>query len=923
MTSEERLRAEVQKGIELRFPEGMPESYKARLEYELGIIESMGFPDYLLVVKDFLEYGRLLGYVPKEKIKEAPITIAELKAYIKQNGYTNPGFRIGPGRGSAVGSLVCYLLGITNLDPIKYGLLFERFLNPERVSMPDIDSDISADTRQKVIEYVQNKYGKDAVCGIMTTNAQAPKGSIRIAAKFYGLKEYNEPMTSLGNTICKDVPKDVGTSFATTVDETGRVDQESETSLYDYLREKYKTDKDAIEVLRWAKVVEGSFTAYGSHAAGIVISDNKDVSDYIPLRWNSRTGMMTTQCDMAQTEENGLLKFDFLGLKTLDIITESMFMIEKNHGIIIDPLKIDVNDSRVYKEIFAAAKTNSVFQFESAGMKAMLKRFKPACFEDLIILVSMFRPGPLQYLDGVIDVKNGKKEMTFLTPELEAIVGKTYGAIVYQEQVMEICQQLAGFTLGHADEVRRYMSKKKKDKLAHEEEVFISGCEHKGISKEIATELFNQMMDFARYAFNKSHAAAYAYNAFITAWLKCYYPAEFMAAALNWADNDGISGLVYEAQSLGVKVYAPDINLSQKEFSAADGSIRFGLSSIAGVKNHADEILADRANGQYNSVKDFCIRINPNIQVIDHLISAGAFDAFSKNRVAMKVMVNEIKEVIPNIQKKTSFIKSANLVLPVCEKLSAQELIAMQEEAGLKAEIKEPTTAEKLQKRIDNASQTLSVLNSDLSLIKEKNIEENKTERMANEKNFLGMYVTEHPMDFYPNCSTLKVSPVSEISEFSEAAYGVVINLQIKSRKKDGAKMAFFELEDRSGKIDVCCFTKAYAEYADVIKEGAVLKLIGKVDVEEEEEETRLKFFVSEATIIAEEKKPVLLAIESLEQFKAISDTFRETYEEKEGRALILYDMKADKFVRYPVKVRDSILTLKNAKEYSLENAPK
>lgn len=922
MTSNEILDQKIQQGIKWRFPDGMPEDYKARLEYELGIIKNMGYTDYHLVVWEFLNYGRLLGFVPKEKISEAPLDTEELSKWIKDNGWNNPGFRIGPGRGSAVGSLVCYLLGITALDPIKYGLLFERFLNPERVSMPDIDSDISATTRQKVIEHVQYLYGKDAVCGIMTTNAQAPKGSINIAAKFYGLKKNNEPMTTLGRMISKDVPKDVGVSFATCVDATGAVDKESTTTLCDYLLNKYADNQDAVEIIKWAKIVEGSFTAYGQHAAGIVISDNEDVSEYIPLRYNPGSGMMTTQCDMVQTEDNGLLKFDFLGLKTLDIITEAIFMIEKNHGIIVDPLSLDVNDPKVYKQILSAGKTDSVFQFESAGMKSMLKRFKPECFEDLIILVSMFRPGPLQYLDGVINVKNKVTPMSFICPQMEAITGNTYGAIVYQEQVMDICQKLAGFTLGHADNVRRFMSKKKADKLAHEREAFIEGCKNNGISSETADELFSQMMDFASYAFNKSHAAAYAYNAYITAWLKCYYPAEFLAAALNWADKDDISGLMYEAKSLGVKVMAPDINISQKEFCVVNGDIHFGLSAVAGVKDHTDEIIRERKLGPFKSLKDFCVRVNPNAQVIDHLICAGAFDEFSSNRAAMKLMVEDIKNILPTIQKKSSFIKSAEFVLTSVEKLTGEQLIALQTENGLKPEIKEPTTAEKLSKRIENAKQALAGAKQDLSFIREKILTENKTERMALEKEFLGMYVTEHPMDFYPTAEEMKCKTIDGIDPSSTVAYGVVSELNIKLRKKDGAKMAFFNLEDKTGKIETCCFSKAYEKLSDMISEGKVLKLFGNVDTEDDMDEngnviTRIKFIVSSAQTVEEKQIPLLLTVYDYEEFVSdIEDTFKKTYEAENGRQLVIYDKKNDKFRECPYKVKESLLEYPSVTEF-------
>jgi DNA polymerase-3 subunit alpha len=917
MNSNEILDLEVQKGIEKRFPNGMDVEHEARLKYELPIIKDMGYADYHLVVKDFLEYGRLLGYVPKNRLNEAPLTIKGLEAFIRENGWKNQGMMIGPGRGSAVGSLVCYLLGITNLDPLKYDLLFERFLNPERISMPDIDSDIANTTRSKVIEYVQNKYGENAVCGIMTTNAQAPKGSINIAAKFYGLKVYNNPLTSLGRTIAKDIPSDVGVSFNSNVDNNGAVDKEGEKTLYEFLLKKYEDNKDALEVIRWAKVVEGSFTAYGSHAAGIVISDNDDVSEYLPLRYNTRAGMFTTQCDMVQVEDNGLLKFDFLGLKTLDIITETLKMIEENHGVIIDPLNIDLADEKTYREILATGKTNSVFQFESNGMKNMLKRFKPGCFEDLIILVSMFRPGPLQYLDGVIDVKNGKKPMEFMCPELEPILGKTYGAIVYQEQVMQICQSLAGFTLGHADSVRRFMSKKKADKLAHEREAFVEGCKNNTISEDIANALFDQMMDFASYAFNKSHAAAYAFNAYITAWLKCHYPAEFFASALNWADNKKIAGLVYEAKKCNVNVLAPDVNLSSKQFNVVNGDIRFGLSSVAGVKDNADIIISERENGSYQSLKDFILRVRPDKTVITNLISAGALDGFAKNRKAMKEAADELREIMPKRDKKLSFVRSAEKVLPIIEKASAEEIIAMQKEAGFKVEISESTTAEKLSKKIETAKMALVSLDKDIESVRLHNITEDKNERMSLEKKFLGMYVTEHPMDFYPEAKEVNADMVNEIGEGNGTIYGVITDLVIKNRKSDGAKMAFFNIEDRSGSVEVAMFTRAYAKCEDKIKEGLVVKLTGNCTIEEkEDEEFEIKFFADNAEVISEKKASIMLPVSSMQEFaEKIEQSFKDSYEDANGYKLLIYDESMDQIVEMKYKVSEKVLTFPKATE--------
>lgn len=922
------LDKEIEKGINWRYPGGMDEEHKERLEYERKIIKDMGYADYHLVVKDFLEYGRLLGAVPKEKIEEAPLTIEELKAWISENGWKNPGLRIGPGRGSAVGSLVCYLLGITNLDPIKYGLLFERFLNPERVSMPDIDSDISADSRGKVIEYVQNRYGNDAVCGIMTTNAIAPKGALRTAAKFYGLKNYGRSLLNeVGTPIIKMVPNDVGTAFDTIVDENGSVSDKGVT-LYEYLCKK-NPSQDPLGVLKWAKVIEGSFTSYGAHAAGIVISDNNDISDYIPLKYNTELGMFTSQCDMVQVEDNGLLKFDFLGLKTLDIITETMFEVERNTGIILDPLKIPLDDEKVYKEILSTGKTNSVFQFESNGMKTMLKQFKPTCFEDLIILVSMYRPGPLQYLDDVIEVKNGRKPMTFLHPSLEPILGKTYGAIVYQEQVMEICQKLAGFTLGRADTVRRFMSKKKADKLAHERDAFVEGCEKNGISKEISNTLFDQMMDFASYAFNKSHAAAYSYNAYLTAWLKCYYPTEFFMAALNWARTDAkpqeaMAKLIYEASECGIKVLTPDINLSGDDFVTANGDIRFGLSAVKKIKKAGNEIIAERkANGPFRSLKEFITRVHPKSAVLENLISSGAMDLFSESRTAMKSFAETIKKPLSDRESKLSIIGSCKALLPVIEGMkSDDEVISFQEMNGLKAEIKALTTADKLEKKIANAEKSLAKFDGEISAAKMSVLPEDKLQRLSLEKDVLGMYVSAHPMDVYPTAKEVGVDAVSEIMAGADCIYGMITNLSIKYRKKDNTPMAFFDIEDKSGRMPVSCFTKAYKKAEKLITEGAVVKIYGHCDAvsddlaDTEDTDEQKQFIAEQIETVRLNKGTLMMPVSSFAVFHIDKeDAFRKKYQDDDGFTFLVFDESLDEIRSMNYKVSEDVKSIEGVQE--------
>ncbi len=872
------LDEEIERGIKWRFPNGMTPEYQARLDHELSVIKKMGYSDYHLIVKDLLEYGRLLGSIPSDRIDEAPLTIKELSDWIKKENFT-PGFTIGPGRGSAVGSLVCYLLGITSLDPIKYDLLFERFLNPERVSMPDIDSDIAKNTRQKVIEYVTNKYGKHAVCGIMTTNAQAPRGAIRIAAKYYGLANEKEgAYLALSDQMAKAVPSEPGISFSSEVEE-GR-------TVMDMLKETYKTS-EAREILRWAKIIEGSFTTYGAHAAGLVISDNEDVSDYIPLRWNDKLGEWTSQCDKEKVEENGLLKMDLLGLKTLDIITETIRNIEKSTGKNINPLELDVDDPVVYRDIFQKGNTNSVFQFESSGMKQMLKRFKPECFEDLIILVSMFRPGPLQFIDGVIDVKNGKKP-EYLTPELEPILGKTYAAIVYQEQVMQIFQSLAGYTLGGADMVRRYMSKKKQDKLAHERQAFIygdekrgiKGCVANGISEDAANKLFDQMSEFAKYAFNKSHAASYAFNAFITGWLKKYYPAEFLAAALNWAANDKIAGLMHEASSFGIRVEVPDINKAMSGFSVSDGKIVFGMKAVKSVGSSADEIIRTREEkGRFTSFKDFFIKSNIKKNAIENLIKAGSFDAFCDNRLAMLSTIEEYKKAVKKLN----------------------DALEIEDE-------------EKKEKKLSLAKRALG------EIILPIDLAEDKAERLKEEREYLGAYVTDHPLSEYPDSSETGATPISELTEMKTTIFGIIETVDIRKRKKDGKEMAFVTLEDSSDSINVNFFTKQYEVYKDIIKEGNVVFVKGEAREEATDMTddngniiTVLKFYPDEVSMAEKKKKEFLMTVSSYATFHIYQEEeFIKRYGQEDGHILRIYDKATGLIRKAKYLVSDEICNMQN-----------
>ena len=918
-SSNKMLLEAIKEGVKWRFPDGIPQEYKDRINYEYKIITQMGYADYHLIVKDFLEYGRALSPVPDEYIDQAPLSISEVREWVKENGWEG-GFTIGPGRGSGAGSLVCYVLGITSIDPMKYDLLFERFLNPERISMPDIDSDIANRIRGKVVEYVEHKYGEEAVCGIMTTNAIGPRGAIRNAAKYYGLSiDRDGEFLSLSDEMAKKCPGMPGTTFKT---ETEHGDVES------MLKAEYADNPDALNIIRWATLLEGAFISYGAHAAGVVISDGNPVSNYIPLRWNSKLGEMTTQVDMNRVEAKGLIKMDFLGLKTLDILTDAIRMIKQRTGKVIDPLKdIDFEDDRVYNEIFANAKTNSVFQFESSGMKNMLKRFRPQCFEDLIILVSMYRPGPMQYLDSVIDVKNGRAELTYLCPELEPILGKTYGAVVYQEQVMEIFQKLAGYTLGGADQVRRYMSKKKKDKLAHEKEAFvhgdiernIKGCVANGISEDVAYQLFDQLEDFSSYAFNKSHAAAYAFNSYITAWFKLYYPAEFLAAALKWAALDKYLGLMREADSFGIKILPPDINRSFASFSVTDdGNILFGMESVKSVGSNAAQIVKEReANGIYVSLEDFFERTDVNKAAVEALIRAGAFDAFGNNRASMADMIDTYKKCVNDRESKLALIDDLRKVLPyVNDVQTEEELAALRNELGVsEASLPKVTTSAKVERRIVNAEKSLKAAEDTLAGLTVATSEELMQDRLAKEKELLGFYISGHPLDDYDDAKAYGALTISKAEERKSNGLNgpvsilAVVNSIEKRVSKKKVAYAVLEVEDKTGIVDLFLFNDAYDKFKDKVAEGEVFKFTGSMKeetYETDEGETKVSYrmFGSDVKSVARKSKDVLIcADKKSDAVKAVAEV-----PDTAGRKAIIYSKEDDRLEPAPFRVSEDAL---------------
>ena len=657
-------------GLVRRYPD-KHEELLPKLDYELSVIQKMGYVDYFLIVWDFINYARTHG-IP-----------------------------VGPGRGSAAGSLVSYTTGITNIDPIRYNLLFERFLNPERVTMPDIDIDFCYERRSEVIDYVIEKYGKDCVTQIVTFGTLAARGVIRDVGRVMDLP-YN-----FCDTIAKNIPNELNI----TIDKALIMNPE--------LRSMYESDETVKRLIDMAKRLEGLPRHTSMHAAGVVISQ-KAMDEYVPLS-RSSDGTITTQFVMTTIEELGLLKMDFLGLRTLTVISDAVKLVEKNHGIKIDVDNIDYDDKKVLDSI-GTGRCDGVFQLESAGMKNFMKELKPQSLEDVIAGISLYRPGPMDFIPKYIKGKNEPESVTYVCKELEPILEPTYGCIVYQEQVMQIVQNLAGYTMGQADNIRRAMSKKKQYVIDAERQNFvygneeqgIKGCIANGISEQAANQIYDSMVDFAKYAFNKSHAAAYAVVAYQTAYLKYYYPVEFMAALMTSViDNTRkVAEYIYSCRQMGIKVLSPVINEGEGRFLATKDGIRYGMYAIKSIGRQViDIILAEReANGKYITLSDFLSRVagrEVNKRAVENLIKAGACDGLDGNRQQMLLVYNTLIDNL-NQEKKNS----------LAGQMSLFDLVSEEEKKAY--EVRFP------------------------------NVEEYSKEiKLGFEKEVLGIYLSGHPLEEY------------------------------------------------------------------------------------------------------------------------------------------------------------------------------
>lgn len=755
------------KGLDERYPDHDEDLVK-RMDYELDTIRKMGFVDYFLIVWDFINYAKTHDVA------------------------------VGPGRGSAAGSIVSYCLKITDIDPIKYNLLFERFLNPERVSMPDIDIDFEPERRQKVIDYVVEKYGEEKVVQIITFNCMLAKGVVRDVGRVMDLPY------SYCDMVAKLIPNEKDITLRKTLD----YGQE--------FRQLYDNDEQARKLIDMSMRLEGLPKSRSIHPAGVVICPEA-ADEYVPLQ-RADAGTITTQYEKDPLEELGLLKMDFLGLRNLAVIKDAARLASLSSGKKIDMSAIDYDDKAVF-DLIGTGKTDGVFQLESGGMKSFMKELKPQSMEDIIAGISLYRPGPMDSIPQYIKCKNEPDKITYECPELEPILKPTYGCIVYQEQVMQIVRDLGGYTYGRSDLVRRAMAKKKQSEMKKERQNFVygnaeegvPGCISRGISEEVANHLYDEMMDFADYAFNKSHAAVYAFVAYQTAWLKCYYPVEFMAALMTSVINDfnKVSLYIYTCKSMGIRILPPDINEAEGAFSVSGRDIRYGLASIKGIGwPIVDDIIAERkAGGKYKNLKDFISRLTSrevNKRTVENFIKGGALDSLPGTRKQKMAVYAQIIDGVANERKN-------NLE----GQMSLFDIIP--DESKEDYELKMPDIGEY-----------------------------DKKELLSYEKEILGIYVSGHPLDedeaLWRKHITNKTSDfvydeelkTAKVKDGEKVTVGGVIEGRTIKYTKKGEMMAFLSLEDLVGTVEVIVWPSDYAKNSDKLVENSKVFISGKVSADED-----------------------------------------------------------------------------------------
>ena len=830
-------------GFAERYPDDTGK-LRDQLTYELSIIQKMGYVDYFLIVWDFIKYSR------------------------------DHGIAVGPGRGSAAGSLVSYTLGITNIDPAKYQLLFERFLNPERVSMPDIDVDFCFERRQEVIDYVVRKYGKDRVAQIVTFGTLAARGVLRDVGRVMDMPY------AFVDSIAKMVPQELNI----TLDRALKTNPEFKT-LYD-------TNEQVRELVDMSMRLEGLPRHTSMHAAGVVISQ-KAVDEYVPLS-RAQDGSLTTQFTMTTLEELGLLKMDFLGLRTLTVIQNAVRMAEQGHGCKIDVDHIDYNDKAVLDSL-GTGKTDGVFQLESTGMKNFMKELKPQSLEDIIAGISLYRPGPMDFIPQYIRGKNHPETITYDCPQLESILEPTYGCIVYQEQVMQIVQKLAGYTLGRADLVRRAMSKKKAAVMQQERQNFVCGneaegvpgCISRGIPENVANKIYDDMIDFAKYAFNKSHAAAYAVVAYQTAWLKYYYPVEFMAALMTSViDNSTkVSEYILTCRQMNIGILAPDVNESESAFSVSGGAIRYGLNAIKSIGRPVIEsIIAERkAGGPYVDLSDFIHRLpgkDVNKRVVENLIKSGAFDSFPANRRQMMLIYGQIMDEAAQ-KKKTE----------LAGQMSLFDFAAEEDKEAFKVKI--PVVAEY-----------------------------NKGDLLAFEKEVLGFYISGHPLEEYEEQWKRGISHVTtdflppeegelpKVHDGERATVGGMITTKTMKATKTNKMMAFITIEDLVGTVEVIVFPRDYEKIGKMLNVDDKVFVSGRISAEEDRAS---KMILESIRPFSEPKKELWIQFTDVEEFKRREPELLSTIMDSEGSDSVIIYVKKEKMKKVlpasrNIKITDELL---------------
>ncbi|MRM89977.1 DNA polymerase III subunit alpha [Faecalicatena contorta] len=828
MTSWEYLNKLCFEGLERHYDEP-PQELRERLEYELNTIKNMGYVDYFLIVWDFIKYAK------------------------------DHGIAVGPGRGSAAGSIVSYCLEITNIDPIRYQLLFERFLNPERVSMPDIDVDFCYERRQEVIDYVVRKYGKDRVVQIVTFGTLAARGVIRDVGRVMDLPY------AFVDTIAKMIP----TELNITIDKALKMNPE--------LRKTYETDEQVKYLIDMSKRLEGLPRHSSMHAAGVVISQ-KSVDEYVPLS-RAQDGSITTQFTMTTLEELGLLKMDFLGLRTLTVIQNAVGMVRhKNPELDMD--RIDYNDKNVLDYI-GTGKTDGIFQLESAGMKSFMKELKPHSLEDIIAGISLYRPGPMDFIPQYIRGKNDAGSITYDCPQLEPILAPTYGCIVYQEQVMQIVRDLAGYTLGRSDLLRRAMSKKKGDVMQKERQTFVygdeesgvPGCVANGINEKTANKIYDEMIDFAKYAFNKSHAAAYAVVSYQTAYLKYYYPVEFMAALMTSVieNPSKVAEYIYTCRQMDIRILPPDINRGVADFSVDEGNIRYGLAAIKSVgKPVIEAIAADRKEfGPFKNLEDFISRMSVkdslNKRVIENFIKAGALDGLGGTR---KQFMSIYVQIVDHVNQEKKYAMTGQMTL----------FDLVDDEQKSEFEIKLPDVGEYTKENL-----------------------------LAFEKEVLGIYISGHPLeeeeekwrrsisattaDFQPDEET----GTPKVRDGAKEIIGGMITDKTVKNTRNNQMMAFLTLEDLLGTVEVVVFPRDYEKNRPLLEVDNKVFIRGRVS---EEDEKASKLICEKIIPFTQTKKELWLQFPDKNAFQEEEQSVYRYLADSEGDDEVVIYCQAERAVK-------------------------